>query len=141
MTKAQQQDEGPKYSVITTSSAIEILDLPNIISTILLLKDNGLLFTRALFYKRFVNTIENYLNMVFGFNCDMFPVIFGASCINHEGTGFASSILISPFPPSIENFTKGILHYRMMIWEKVTSTQDSCFPTSLSILPEFCLMP
>ena len=132
-------DEVPKYSVITTSRAIEKFGLPNVvISTIPLLKDNGLLFTRALSYKKFVNTIDKYLNMVFGFNCEMFPVIFGARFINHEGSRFASSTLINPPPPCLANFTEIIMYDRILILEKVigalalTPTMPWISPGSIS---------
>ena len=119
----------PMYNVIATSNLIDYLGPPNIVlSTLPLLKDEGLLFTTTWLYKRSFNTVEEYLKAGFGFDCQMFPVILGARCINHEGIEFASPILITPTPPSLADLIEDFEHQREMIWQKVSGAQKQTFP-------------
>ena len=122
----------PMYNVIATSDLIDQLGPPNVILTsIPLLKDNGLLFTTTQQYKIFFNTIEEYLKDRFQCDCQMFPVIFGARCINHEDIAISSCILIRPDPPSLADLIKGATHKRELIWGKVSGAQQQ----TLSVLP------
>ena len=120
----------PMYDVIATSDLIDQLGPPNIVlSTLPLLKDEGLLFTTTWLYKRFYNTVEEYLKAYFGFDSQIFPVILGVRCVNHEGIQFASSILITPTPPSLADLIKTASHQRELTWQKVSGVQKLMLPT------------
>lgn len=80
-----------QFSVIFSSNLMDHLGPPNVVlSAMPLLKSRALLFTSTLLYKKFSDTVEEYLGKCFGFGCELFPVILGTRCINHEGTEYAS---------------------------------------------------
>ena len=121
--------EMPKFSVIDTSDLIDKLGLPNVVlSAIPLVKDGGLIFTSTYACKTYFNTTEEFLSMCCGFNCELFPVILGARCVNHEGSSFSSSTLIKPTPPTFASTTKRYRHEEILIWEKVSGSQGLIFP-------------
>ena len=108
-----------QFSAIFSSNLMDHLGPPNVVlSALPLLKSKALLFTATLLYKKFSNTVEEYLRMCFGFDCELFPVILGTHCINHEGDKYASPVMIQPIPVNINHLSKNQQQQRVLIWEK-----------------------
>ena len=84
-----------------------------------LLKDGGLLTTTSMCCKNCTNTGEELLNLCFGFNSQLFPVILGVRCISHEGSNCSNSVMIKPSPPDISPTLKCLPHVRTFAWVKV----------------------
>ena len=90
-----------------------------ILSSLPLLKPNSLLIATTLISKGFANTIEDYLSTCIGFDCKLLPVILGVRCINHEGTGYCSPVMIEPNPVEVGDMFEVKQHERTLLWEKV----------------------
>ncbi len=108
----------PKFDLIYTSNLMDHLSPPNLIlSTVPLLKDNGLLFTSTLF-KRHFGTLNQYITTSFGFDCKYIPIVLGMRCINHEGDNYASPVTVQ-LCPLTERRTDFVYHEDLLIWEKL----------------------
>lgn len=117
---------GNQFDVIHSSNLIDHLGPPNLIlPAISLLKPDGLLYTCSLIYQRYVTSINEYLNLCFGFDCKLLPVILGICCIDHEGEEYSSPVKIKPFPFNI------MRQFRNLIWKKVSAQ-----PFEISRLPQ-----
>ena len=93
-------EKSGKFDLIYSSNLMDHLAPPNLMmSAVPLLKNNGLLFTSTFFKSPLSISFENYLALYFGFACKYFPVILGIRCINHEGEGYASPVMVKPCPP------------------------------------------
>lgn len=114
---------GNQFDLIYTSNLIDHLSPANVVlSTRPLLKPDGLLFTNTLLYKRFSKTVEEYLQLCFGFDCKFLPVILGIRCINHEGIDYSSPVMIEPTPMEIGHISVQVQQQpRLLIWKKVAS--------------------
>lgn len=111
----QQYSKGNQFDVIHTSNLIDHLGLPNVILCALpLLKSEGLLFSQTMLYKVCSSEcIEEFLEMSFGFDCKLLPVIIGARCVNHEGMIYTSPVMSQPTPERKENMACSL------VWQKV----------------------
>ncbi len=132
-------DRTNKYNLIHTSNLNDHLGLPNIIlSSSPLLKEAGKLFTTTLVYR--MCAMDEFLKLSFGFDSKMLPVILGYRCINHEGTGYASTVMLEPSPMSIVEISSLKQLKRDLIWEKVHSQPLVFSQLNLAILLMLCLI-
>ena len=111
-----------QFDAIYSSNLLDHLGPPNVIlAAINLMKVSGLLFTTTLLYKTFTSTLEEYITSCFGFDCKLLPVVLGIRCINQEGTGYASLVMIEPSPVDMGNMLRVQRQSRTLIWEKVSA--------------------
>lgn len=111
-----------RFDAIYSSNLLDHLGPPNVIlGAIHLLKESGLLFTTTLLYKNFTSTLDEYISSCFGFDCKLLPVMLGIRCINHEGAGYASVVMIEPTPVDMGNLLQVQQHSRTLIWENVSA--------------------
>ena len=116
---------GNQFDAIFSSNLMDHLGLANVVlSAMPLLTPEGLLFMASMLYKYTTMTcFEKLLSLCFGFDCKLLPVILGVRCINHEGAGYASPIMIQPCPERSRP-------QRLLIWQKVSG-----MPMCISKLP------
>ena len=120
-----------KFDLIHASNLMDHLGPSGIIlPSIPLLKSTSLLFATTLISKGFTNTVEDYLGTCFGFNCKLLPVILGIRCINHEGAGYSSPVMIEPNIVDCGDIYQVKQHEQTLIWEKVQAQ-----PLVISELP------
>ena len=113
-----------KYDIITTSNLMDHVSPSNLIlACVPLLEDSGLLTTTSMCCKKCTNTGEELLNLCFGFNSQLFPVILGVRCISHEGSNCSNSVMINPSPPDMSHMLQGLPHVRTFAWVKVSNAQ------------------
>ena len=113
-----------KYDIITTSNLMDYVSPSNLVlACVPLLEDGGLLTTMSMCCKNCTNTGEELLNLCFGFNSQLFPVILGVRCISHEGSNCSNSIMINPSPPDMSHMLQGFPHVRTFAWVKVSNAQ------------------
>ena len=119
-----------RYDIITTSNLMDHVSPSNLVlACIPLLKVDGLLTTTSMCCKKCTNTGEELLNLCFGFDSQLFPVVLGVRCISHEGSDYSNFVKINPSPPDISNIVyKGIPHVRTFAWVKVSNAQRLIFP-------------
>lgn len=111
-----------QFDLIHTSNLMDHLGPANVVlSTMPLLKQEGLLLTTTLLYKSFTETVEEFLSMSFGFNCKLLPVILGIRCINHEGAGYSSPVTIQPTPVDVGDMHAAKQHERLLMWKRVSA--------------------
>ncbi len=125
-----------RYDIITTSNLMDHVSLSNLIlGCVPLLKVDGLLTTTSMCCKNppNINTGEEFLNLCFGLDSKMFPVVLGVRCISHEGSNFSNSIMINPSPPDISHQRGNLPHVRTFAWVKVPKAQKLIFPQLPSI--------
>lgn len=117
--------DSSQFDIIFSSNLIDYLGPNVVLSALPLLKLEGLLFTQTMFYYNCsMTSLDEFLNMSFGFDCKLFPVILGTRCINHEGVGYNSPVLIEPIPE------RTTLLSNSLIWQKVSAQ-----PMVISKLP------
>ena len=74
-----------QFDVITASNLFDHLSPPVlVVSCLPLLKPNGTLFTTT--YKVPAREHSKYLEMMFGFSADFFPVFLGVHCVGQDGS-------------------------------------------------------
>ena len=113
-----------KYDIITTSNLMDHISPSNLIlACVPLLEDSGLLTTTSMCCKNCTNTGEELLNLCFGFDSQLFPVILGVRCISHEGSDCSNSIMINPSPPDMSHMLQCLPHVRTFAWVKVSNAQ------------------
>ena len=99
------------FDVIYSSNLIDHLSPPNLVlSAMPLLKENGYLLTTSLMHRNVAPTCEKYLEVFFGFENKLLPIVTGFRCIGHEGE-FSSSISPQPIPPRAGS--------QLFIWQHV----------------------
>lgn len=118
-----------QFDAIFSSNLMDHLGLANVVlSAMPLLTPEGLLFTGSMMYKYTTMTcFDKFLSLCFGFDSKFLPVILGVRCINHEGAGYASPVMIQPSPERSRP-------QRLLIWQKVTGQ-----PMRISKLPSVAL--
>ena len=87
----------PSFDAIYTGNLIDQFAAPNIVLNALpLLKKSGYLFTTSVYYKETSKTIERSLEVCFGVEAMLFPILCGVRCGGHEGefTCPVNSILV-----------------------------------------------
>ena len=113
-----------KYDIITTSNLMDYVSPSNLVlACVPLLEDGGLLTTMSMICKNCTNTGEELLNLCFGFNSQLFPVILWVRCISHEGSDCSNSVMIKPSPPDMSHKCQGLPHVRTFAWVKVSNAQ------------------
>ena len=114
------------FDVIHTSNLIDYLGIPNVVLCALpLLKMEGFLYTQTMLYKLGSSeSVVEFLEMSFGFDCKLLPVITGARCINHEGLVYTSPVMSQPTPERRESAVCSL------IWQKLSAQ-----PIVISELP------
>jgi hypothetical protein len=111
-----------KFDLIHTSNLIDHLGPANVILFVLpLLKQEGLLLTTTLIYKGFTQNVEEFLNLCFGFDCSLLPVILGIRCINHEGVEYSSPVMLQPTPIDSGDMMPTGRNNRLLLWKKVAA--------------------
>lgn len=111
-----------QFDVINASNLFDHLSPPNLIlPAIVLLKENGILICSSLLYKNFNSNFDEYIASCFGFDCKLLPVILGIRCINHEGAGYASTVMVEPAPPRVGDVLKIKQCERSSAWQKVSA--------------------
>ena len=128
--------EVPYYDLIHTSNLIDHLTPTNLVlAAIPLTKQNGFLFTSSMKYNSIAAlSPKGYLQLLFGMDLEMIPIILGVSCINYEGiaNGYSSEISVKPILPN-ESIT--------YIWKRVSSLplkHPSLLENSTSIQTTLC---
>ena len=134
--------ETQQFDIIDSSNYVNAGIADQILPCIPLLKGNGLLYTRARYNVRSFPTAEKYLTSTFGFPCKLFPVLLGVCCINHEGEGYSSPVLVQPCQVTS---SKSDLPFRekRLLWKKVESTVvPQIFPSGQPLNDTFanCLL-
>lgn len=108
------------FDVIYTSNLIDHISPPNVIlSAIPLLNENGLLLSTSLLYKNFTSSLDEYIARCFGFDLKLLPDILGVRCINHEGSEYASTVMVEPIPVHVADMIKLMRQDRTLIWQKL----------------------
>ena len=104
------------FDLVYTSNLIDHLAPPNLVLTVLpLVKSGGHLFTSTLLYKSIAVTAKQYIEMFFGLDIKLLPVVLGVRCINHEGDGYSSDISVQPMPFEFGDYSR---YAKVFIWEK-----------------------
>ena len=117
-----------KYDIITTSNLMDHFSPSNLVlACIPLLNVDGLLTTTSLCCKSCTNTGEEFLNLCFGLDSQLFPVVLGVRCISHEGSDYPNSVKINPSPPDLSHIFKGLPHVRTFAWVNVPNAQQLIF--------------
>lgn len=120
------------YDVIATSNLMDHVGPINLVlSCIPLLKPNGVLWTFTMSCKFCSNTRQEFLSLLFGMDCQFFPIILGIRCISLEGDPYQSSVTFAPLLPDLSHERKRFPHNRFFLWEKV----GKAHPLILSQLP------
>ena len=111
----------PAFDVIHSSNLIDHLAPPSLVLTsILLLKDHGILLTTTLLYKEVASTVEEYLEATFGFEPSLLPLLCGVRCIGHEGK-YTSSISSQPVPWNVGNVSTFSSCARVLLWQQTNT--------------------
>lgn len=127
-----EEKEDGNYDIVTTSNVMDHTGPVNLVlSSLPLLKQNGLLITMTMNCRFCTNTREEFLDMCFGLDCKMFPIVLGVRCINLEGSVWASSVMTKPTLPDLSHLRKKLPHNRVFLWDKVGFVQ----PLVISRLP------
>ena len=121
----------PPFDVIHSSNLIDHLAPPSLVlTTVPLLKGQGILLTTTLLYKEVASTIEGYLEATFGFEAPLLPLLCGVRCIGHEGE-YTSSISSQPVPWNVGNVFAFASCARVLLWQ-----QTNTLPLRLTSLDE-----
>ena len=108
------------FDVIITSNLMDHVGPINLIlSSLPLLKQNGLLKTTTMSCRFCKTTREEFLNMCFGLDCQFFPTVLGMRCIDLEGGHYESSVMAVPFLPDLSHIRKRLPHNRSFLWENI----------------------
>ena len=111
-----------RYDLIYTSNLIDHLTPTNLIlAAIPLIKPAGYIFTNSLKTRSF----DEYVQLLFGMDNTLLPIVLGIHCIDHEGIGYTSEISVEPV----------LTHKRMIIWEKVCDSLPLKHPSLLENSP------
>ena len=111
----------PMFDLVHSSNLIDHLSPPNLVlSVVPLLKENGLLLTTAMLYKNIAHTAEGYLQVSFGFESKLLPLICGIRCVGHEGK-YASSVCPQPVPCSFGAAGLAMLSSKLLVWQRVST--------------------
>ena len=87
---------GVQFDAIYTSNLLDHVSPPALIlSALPLLKPRGTLFTST--FKTPALTAKKYLEEMFGFSPELFPVFLGIHCVGHDGN-FSSAVNPRPYP-------------------------------------------
>ena len=114
-----------QFDAIFSSNLMDHVGLANLVLSVMpLLTPAGLFLAGTMMYRYTSMTcFDKYLSLCFGFDCKLLPVILGVRCINHEGAGYASPVMIQPCPERKRP-------QRLLIWQKATGQ-----PMCISKLP------
>ena len=108
----------PLFDAIYTSNLIDhVSPAVLVLTTTSLLKPGGMLFTSS-FELSYASSSSDYLESMFGFSPELFPIILGIRCIGSDGQ-YSSHIAHEPvpyFPLHTDQVCKSLL------WKKVLST-------------------
>ena len=113
------------FDIISTSNLIDSLGLPNmLLSCVPLLRAEGLLITSSFMMRSVHMTGSEYLDMSFGFSCQLHSVLLGVRCLGYEGK-FSSPVFIKPSPPDPSNVSPMNLDNitRFFLWRKLPQSQ------------------
>ena len=89
------QVENNKFDAIFSSNLLDHLSPPNLIlSTLPLIKPEGLIFTTTFHWKDFANSIEEYVRKCFGFDFKLLPSILGIECIDCGGFDSVKTLVV-----------------------------------------------
>ena len=112
------------FDLVYSSNLADHLALPNLVLAVLpLIKPGGLLFTTTLLYKMIAPTAEECINILFGIDIELIPVVLGVRCINHEGHSYSSEVSIQPRPFEYGHMINVKQWRKLLIWEK-----PNCLP-------------
>ena len=126
------------FDAIYTSNVMDYLGpLVLVLSTISLLNEKGVLITTSLHYLNIASNTDEYLSLMFGFEIELLPALFGIRCTGHEGK-YSNPISIhsTPYLPHFVAVSWGWTDRfpNIMIWEsckalplKVLTLQE-CLP-------------
>ena len=120
------------YDIITTSNLMDHVGCTKLVlACASLMKPKGLLFTSTMQCRHHASSRIKFLDLKFGFSCQLFPVVLGLRCINQEGAKYASSVTSIPTLPDMSHFMRLYPHDRLFLWEKVSGAE----PLKFSELP------
>ena len=104
-----------KFDAIYTSNLFDHISPPALVlSTLTLLKSNGTLFTAT--FKSTASNSRKYLEKVFGFSPELFPVFLGIRCIGQDGD-YSSTVNPEPCP----NLMSSVALRVVFPWRNVNS--------------------
>ena len=107
------------FDLVYSSNLADHLALPNLVLAVLpLIKPGGLLFTTTLLYKMIAPTAEECINVLFGMDIELIPVVLGVRCINHEGRSYSSVVSIQSRPYEYGHMINVKQWKKVLIWEK-----------------------
>lgn len=112
------------FDLVYSSNLMDHLALPNLVlSALPVMKPGCVLFTTSMMYKDIAESAEKYINVLFGVDIKLLPILFGVRCINHEGDPYSSTVSVQP-----ESYEYGHVvatkHWKkVFVWEKL-----SCLP-------------
>ena len=122
------------FDVIYTSTLIDNVSAVNLLlSALPLVKPGSLIFTISRMYKYFIDTIEEYLYVLFRVDIELLPVIFGLRCFNHEGDNYTSGMMAYAEPYEYNHLKAAGQWRKVVIFEKV-----DCLPLKHPSLLESC---
>ena len=108
------------FDLVYSSNLADHLALPNLVLVVLpLIKPGGLLFTSTMLYKTVAPTAEECINILFGLDIKLIPVVFGVRCINHEGDPYSSVVSIQSEPYEYGHVVATKQWRKVLIWEKL----------------------
>ena len=111
----------PMFDLVHSSNLIDHLSPPNLVlSVVPILKENGYLLSTSLVYKNVAHTAEGYLQVCFGFESQLLPLICGIRCVGHEGK-YASSVSPQPTSCNIGSVCLTTLSSKLLIWQRVST--------------------
>ena len=120
------------YDIITTSNLMDHVGCTKLVlACASLMKPKGLLFTSTMQCRYHASSRMKFLDLKFGFSCQLFPVVLGLRCINQEGAKYASSVTSIPTLQDMSHFLRVFPHNRIFLWEKVSGAE----PLKFSELP------
>ena len=120
------------YDIITTSNLMDHVGCTKLVlACASLMKPKSLLFTSTMQCRYHASSRMKFLDLKFGFSCQLFPVVLGLRCINQEGAKYASSVTSIPTLPDISHDLRIFPHNRIFLWEKVSGAE----PLKFSELP------
>lgn len=112
------------FDLVYSSNLADHLALPNLVLAVVpLIKPGGFLFTTTLLYKMIAPTAEECINILFGLDIELIPVVLGVRCINHEGRSYSSVVSIQPRPYEYGHMINVKQWKKVLVWEK-----PNCLP-------------
>lgn len=131
-TLAKRFDCPSCFDLVYSSNLADHLALPNLVlSTLPVIKPGCVHFTTSVMYKDIAESAEKYINVLFGVDIKLLPVLFGVRCINHEGDPYSSTVSVQPESYEYGHVVSTKHWKKVFIWEKL-----SCLPLKYHSLLE-----